>query len=234
MSRRSLSWCGAHCWSSCPDQGLVAFLTVLYLATPQVDEQDRVIGTERRSVCHAKGLLHRAVSRGSRPGTRAPNLLRSLCGGTGARRHSAAQRCAAVRPCVWPTKVPPPPPHPHPTPPAWQVYCWVFSPTGELLVQRRSPHKRIGASCWDLSVAEHLQLGETYRQVGDKKLHADCVVPAELNIQHVGQSVRKAPAPILLRGLATVARRTVPACARLPALPRRAGGGAGATRGAGY
>jgi ADP-ribose pyrophosphatase YjhB (NUDIX family) len=44
------------------------------------------------------------------------------------------------------------------------VYCWVFAPDGSLLVQRRSPHKKIGARQLDLSVAEHLQPGEGFRQ----------------------------------------------------------------------
>ncbi|KAK9815309.1 hypothetical protein WJX72_001393 [[Myrmecia] bisecta] len=44
------------------------------------------------------------------------------------------------------------------------VYCFVFSPCGELLLQRRSPRKKIGPLQWDLSVAEHLQPGETYKQ----------------------------------------------------------------------
>lgn len=45
------------------------------------------------------------------------------------------------------------------------MYVWVFRPDGALLVQRRSPHKKIGASQLDLSVAEHLQPGESYLQV---------------------------------------------------------------------
>jgi isopentenyl-diphosphate Delta-isomerase len=44
------------------------------------------------------------------------------------------------------------------------VYCWVFNSTGELLVQQRNPKKKIGPGQWDLSVAEHLQPGETYKQ----------------------------------------------------------------------
>jgi isopentenyldiphosphate isomerase len=45
------------------------------------------------------------------------------------------------------------------------VYCWVFNARGEVLLQRRSPQKKIGAGLWDLSLAEHLQPGETYEQV---------------------------------------------------------------------
>ena len=45
------------------------------------------------------------------------------------------------------------------------MYVWVFRPSdGALLIQRRSPAKKIGAAQLDLSVAEHLQPGETYRQ----------------------------------------------------------------------
>lgn len=44
------------------------------------------------------------------------------------------------------------------------VYCWVFNEDGHVLLQRRSPLKKIGANQWDLSLAEHLQPGESYRQ----------------------------------------------------------------------
>lgn len=40
------------------------------------------------------------------------------------------------------------------------VYCFVFNPQGQLLVQQRSQHKKIGPGQWDLSVAEHLSPGE--------------------------------------------------------------------------
>lgn len=45
------------------------------------------------------------------------------------------------------------------------VYCWIFDGAGSLLLQRRSAAKKIGASQWDLSVAEHLTPGESYAQV---------------------------------------------------------------------
>lgn len=57
------------------------------------------IGTEKRAIVHAKGLLHKAV------------------------------------------------------------YCFVFNPEGQLLIQKRSDKKKIGNGQWDLSVAEHLQPG---------------------------------------------------------------------------
>jgi isopentenyl-diphosphate delta-isomerase type 1 len=44
------------------------------------------------------------------------------------------------------------------------VDCWVFDATGRLLLQRRSPDKKIAGGLLDLSVSEHLQAGETYRQ----------------------------------------------------------------------
>lgn len=43
------------------------------------------------------------------------------------------------------------------------VYAWVFDTNGRLLLQKRSPKKKIGPNQWDLSVAEHLQPGEDYR-----------------------------------------------------------------------
>ena len=45
-----------------------------------------------------------------------------------------------------------------------QVYCWVFSSDGKLLLQRRSEKKKIGSLQWDLSLAEHLTPGESFRE----------------------------------------------------------------------
>jgi len=42
------------------------------------------------------------------------------------------------------------------------VYCWIYDRDGYVLLQQRSPLKKIGASQWDLSLAEHLQPGESY------------------------------------------------------------------------
>eukprot|EP00890_Picochlorum_soloecismus_P005656 jgi/Picsp_1/6091/NSC_03445-R1_nudix hydrolase len=44
------------------------------------------------------------------------------------------------------------------------VYCWVFNTEGLVLLQKRSPLKNIGPSQWDLSLAEHLQPGESFRE----------------------------------------------------------------------
>jgi isopentenyl-diphosphate delta-isomerase len=41
---------------------------------------------------------------------------------------------------------------------------FLFRSDGRLLVQRRSAHKDICPGLWDLSVAEHLQPGESYEQ----------------------------------------------------------------------
>lgn len=43
---------------------------------------------------------------------------------------------------------------------------WVFRPDGRLLIQRRSAAKKMGPSQWDLSVAEHLQPGESFLEAG--------------------------------------------------------------------
>lgn len=72
-----------------------------------VNEADEVVGTAPRAVCHAQGLLHRAV------------------------------------------------------------YCWIADKHGRILLQQRSAAKRMGPNQWDLSVAEHLQPGETYLQASD-------------------------------------------------------------------
>lgn len=58
------------------------------------------------------------------------------------------------------------------------VYCWVFNNAGELLIQQRSFQKSIGPGKWDLSVAEHLQPGESYRAAAIRGLYE------ELGIQH--------------------------------------------------
>lgn len=44
------------------------------------------------------------------------------------------------------------------------VYCFLFNSAGELLLQRRSVAKKVGPGQWDLSVAEHLAPGESFRQ----------------------------------------------------------------------
>ncbi|EFJ46000.1 hypothetical protein VOLCADRAFT_121136 [Volvox carteri f. nagariensis] len=43
------------------------------------------------------------------------------------------------------------------------VYAYLFNTRGELLIQRRSEDKKVAPGQWDLSVAEHLSPGETFR-----------------------------------------------------------------------
>lgn len=43
------------------------------------------------------------------------------------------------------------------------TYCFVFNRKGQLLLQKRSSQKKIGPNQWDLSLAEHLQPGESFR-----------------------------------------------------------------------
>lgn len=59
------------------------------------------------------------------------------------------------------------------------VYCWVFDRDGYLLVQQRSPSKKIGASQWDLSLAEHLQPRESYRHAVIRGLREELGVDIE-------------------------------------------------------
>lgn len=50
------------------------------------------------------------------------------------------------------------------------VYCLLLDADGRLLLQRRSPAKKIAPSKWDLSVAEHLGVGEEYRAAAARGL----------------------------------------------------------------
>ncbi|GFR49292.1 hypothetical protein Agub_g11314 [Astrephomene gubernaculifera] len=43
------------------------------------------------------------------------------------------------------------------------VYGYLFNANGELLIQKRSSDKKVAPSQWDLSVAEHLSPGESFR-----------------------------------------------------------------------
>lgn len=62
-------------------------------------------------------------------------------------------------------------------------------PAGDLLIQQRSAKKRVGPNQWDLSVAEHLSVGETFKQGVQRGLHeelgiADAVVTGPLGPMH--------------------------------------------------
>lgn len=53
------------------------------------------------------------------------------------------------------------------------VYCFVFDTRGRLLIQRRSSKKSIGPNQWDLSVAEHLSPGESFREAAARGLQEE-------------------------------------------------------------
>lgn len=53
------------------------------------------------------------------------------------------------------------------------VYCFVFNSKGQLLLQQRSAKKKIGPLQWDLSIAEHLEPGEKYRQAAARGLQEE-------------------------------------------------------------
>ncbi|GLI63285.1 hypothetical protein VaNZ11_006191 [Volvox africanus] len=44
------------------------------------------------------------------------------------------------------------------------VYAYLFNAHGQLLIQRRSLNKKVAPGQWDLSVAEHLSPGESFRE----------------------------------------------------------------------
>lgn len=89
-----------------------------------VDENNKVIGKERRSLVHQKGLFHRSVN------------------------------------------------------------IFVFNSEGELFLQQRSADKIVCPLAWDLSVAEHLKPGESYREGAKRGLKE------ELNIDGDVEAVR--------------------------------------------
>lgn len=60
------------------------------------------------------------------------------------------------------------------------VYCWVFNPQGQVLIQRRSKLKKIGPDQWDLSVAEHLQPGESFEAGAVRGLAEELGIRASL------------------------------------------------------
>mmetsp|Transcript_22086 Transcript_22086/g.61308 ORF Transcript_22086/g.61308 Transcript_22086/m.61308 type:complete len:193 (+) Transcript_22086:210-788(+) len=60
------------------------------------------------------------------------------------------------------------------------VYCFVWNSQGELLIQQRSPKKKIGPGKWDLSCAEHLQPGETFLQGAQRGLLEELNISAAI------------------------------------------------------
>ena len=50
------------------------------------------------------------------------------------------------------------------------AHVWLFDGAGRVLLQRRVASKDVYPDCWDLSVGEHLQPGETYEQAAHRGL----------------------------------------------------------------
>lgn len=88
----------------------------------------------------------------------------------------AARLCGKEPPCPWTSSLTYPPAAPlcHS-----QVYCWIFSSDNKLLLQKRSERKKIGRSQWDLSLAEHLQPGESFREAVVRGLREELGIPID-------------------------------------------------------
>lgn len=50
------------------------------------------------------------------------------------------------------------------------THVWLFGPDERVLMQRRASSKDVAPGCWDLSLGEHLQPGETYEQAAQRGL----------------------------------------------------------------
>jgi len=50
------------------------------------------------------------------------------------------------------------------------VNVLVFNSSKKLIIQQRMPNKDVAPSLWDLSVAEHLRVGEAYRDAAVRGL----------------------------------------------------------------
>lgn len=59
------------------------------------------------------------------------------------------------------------------------VHVLLFRNGNEVLLQRRSVRKRIGAGLWDLSAAEHLTRGEQYKAAAVRGLSEELGLPIE-------------------------------------------------------
>lgn len=53
------------------------------------------------------------------------------------------------------------------------AYCWVLDSSRQVLLQQRSHGKRIGPGLWDVSLAEHLDPGESYEEAARRGLHEE-------------------------------------------------------------
>lgn len=53
------------------------------------------------------------------------------------------------------------------------VHVFLFTPEGELLIQKRSPDRSQYASLWDCSVSEHVKAGESYQEAAGRGLREE-------------------------------------------------------------
>ncbi|CAG9464211.1 unnamed protein product [Pedinophyceae sp. YPF-701] len=60
------------------------------------------------------------------------------------------------------------------------VHVFLFRKDGSLLIQRRSARKKLAPTCWDLSAAEHLSVGESYLEAARRGLQEELGVSVDL------------------------------------------------------
>ena len=70
---------------------------------------------------------------------------------------------------------------------ATQIF--VYNSAGRLLLQRRSPDKDLFPNCWDTSVGEHLQPGESYMQGAIRGLSEELGI-TDVTLTPVGEEQR--------------------------------------------
>eukprot|EP01091_Cochliopodium_minus_P019669 TRINITY_DN8348_c0_g1_i1.p1 TRINITY_DN8348_c0_g1~~TRINITY_DN8348_c0_g1_i1.p1 ORF type:complete len:180 (-),score=44.81 TRINITY_DN8348_c0_g1_i1:155-694(-) len=64
------------------------------------------------------------------------------------------------------------------------VNVFLFNKKGELLIQKRSSNKTIAADHWDLSVAEHLQPNESYKEAVKRG------IAEELGVKNISEPIK--------------------------------------------
>lgn len=58
------------------------------------------------------------------------------------------------------------------------THVWLFDHSERVLMQRRASSKDVAPDCWDLSLGEHLQPGETYDQAAHRGLAEELGITA--------------------------------------------------------
>ena len=53
------------------------------------------------------------------------------------------------------------------------VHIWLFTSNGELLIQQRNPDKDTFPNLWDVSVAGHIEFGETPSKAALREIHEE-------------------------------------------------------------